>query len=338
MNDQKFSKKIDVDKIQCLVCPRKCILKNQQLGHCQARKNSDGQITPLTYARPCGLSMDPIEKKPLYHFYPGSSILSFGTFGCNLDCHFCQNHHLSNPPPDHYKTTPVTNPTDIIQLAKNYHTKLVAFTYNEPIIFFEFAQSVSRHAKIADIKTVAVSNGYISDEARPGFFSFLDAANIDLKSFSEAFYKQYCNAHLEPVLETLKYVVKNTKVWTEITTLIIPGLNDSTKELEKMTDWIANNLGAHVPLHFSAFHPAHKMLNHQMTPPTTLKKAREIALKNGLQYVYTGNIQNPAGQHTYCHNCHQIIIERENYLIKQLHLNSSGLCTFCQTQCAGVFN
>ena len=337
MNDSKLSKKIDVDKIQCLVCPRKCILKNHQLGHCQARKNSDGQIAPLTYGRPCGLSMDPIEKKPLYHFYPGSSILSFGTFGCNLDCHFCQNHHLSNPPPDHYKNTPVTTPADIVQLAQNYHTKLVAFTYNEPIIFYEFAQDVSRYAKIANIKTVAVSNGYISDEARPGFFSFIDAANIDLKSFSDSFYKKYCNAHLDPVLDTLKYIVHHTKVWLEITTLIIPGLNDSTKELEEMVAWIADNLGYNVPIHFSAFHPAHKMLNINNTPPATLLKAQEIALKHGLRYVYTGNIFNPPGQHTVCHHCHQVIIERENYLIKQFHVNSLAQCNFCQTPCAGVF-
>jgi len=337
MNEQKLSKKIDMDKMQCLVCPRKCILKNYQLGYCQARKNSDGQISPVTYGRPCGLSIDPIEKKPLYHFYPGTSILSFGTYGCNFDCHFCQNHHLTNPPPDHYINTPVTNPADIIQLAKNYHTKFVAFTYNEPIIFFEFAQDVSRYAHRAGIKTVAVSNGYISDYARPAFFSFLDATNIDLKSFSDSFYKKYCNAHLEPVLETLKYLVNHTTVWVEITTLIIPGLNDSTKELEGMTDWIANHLGPHIPIHFSAFHPAHKMLNIKNTPATTLLKARDIALKNGLRYVYTGNIHNPLGQHTYCHHCQQIIIGRDNHLITQFHLNSLAQCNFCQTTCSGIF-
>jgi pyruvate formate lyase activating enzyme len=280
--------------------------------------------------------MDPVEKKPLNHFLPGSPILSFGTAGCNLSCKFCQNWDISKAREDNILSNCAT-PVSIAERAVELGAQSVAFTYNEPIIFMEYAVEAARECHKRNIKTVAVTNGYICEEPRKEFFGAMDATNVDLKGFSEKFYKNITGATLKPVLDTLIYVKHETKVWLEITTLLITGLNDSDEELKGEIDWIIKNLGVDVPIHFTAFYPAWKMLNHPPTPVETLIRARNLALEKGIRYVYTGNVYNPEGSNTYCHNCKKIVIGRDGYKITTYELTEQGKCKFCGTLCSGIF-
>jgi len=286
----KYFHKLPDGRMQCDTCPNFCKLKNGQRGRCFVRQCQGDDILLTTYGLISGFAIDPIEKKPLYHFLPGSRVLSFGTIGCNLNCQFCQNFHISQVKDgDLLKTK--TTPKEIADLAEEYHCQSVAFTYNEPTIYWEFARDVAIECHRRGIKTVAVSNGYICAEPRKDFFEHIDAANIDLKAFTEDFYKNITGSHLEPVLETLLYLKKETKVWLEVTCLLIPNENDSEEELDLASKWIFKNLGPDVPVHYSAFHPTWKMLDKPPTPAETLYRAREIALKNGLKYVYLGNLK-----------------------------------------------
>lgn len=322
------------NKIQCNICPRDCILKEGQAGFCQIRKNIGGEIVMTSYGYNTGLAVDPIEKKPLYHFYPGSKVLSFGTLGCNMGCQFCQNWHISkskgDPKINH------TEPEKIVKLAKELGCKSVAFTYNDPVIFFEYAIDTAKLCRDEGIKTIAVTAGYINPEPRKEFFTYMDAANIDLKAFSERFYKKNCLAHLEPILDTIKYVKNNTNCWLELTTLLIEGENDSDEELKKECQWIVENLGFDTPLHFSAFHPDYKFMDKPVTKISTIMRAYEIAKNAGLKYVYTGNVMDSKTSTTYCHNCSKPIIIRNGYVMTQYHLQS-GHCKFCGAKCTGVF-
>ncbi len=332
----KYQNRLPDNKVQCLICPRKCILAPGQHGFCHVRKNVDGDIKLETYGYNTGLTIDPIEKKPLYHFYPGSKILSFGTLGCNMGCKFCQNWHISkskeNPTNLSYAL-----PFDIAEAAVKHQCKSVAFTYNDPIIFYEYARDTAIECHKKGIKTVAVTAGYMNPDLHHDFFEHIDATNIDLKSFSDEFYKTITGAALEPVLETIKYVKHETDTWLELTTLLIEGENDSDEELRELCSWIKSNLGVHVPLHFSAFFPAWKMLDKQPTSKETLFRAYNIAIETGLKYVYIGNITNVASSTTYCEKCHSAIIIRNSYHIEEYNLNETGLCTFCGHQCHGVF-
>ncbi|MBI4924396.1 MAG: AmmeMemoRadiSam system radical SAM enzyme, partial [Bdellovibrio sp.] len=269
------------------------------------------------------------------HFYPGTTILSFGTAGCNLGCKFCQNWNISKARTQD-RLTKNALPKQIALDAKSHGCSSVAFTYNDPVIFAEYAIDTAIECKKLGLHTVAVSAGYITELAREDFFSVMSAANIDLKGFSEKFYKQYSMAHLKPVLETLKYLVNKTKVWLEITNLVIPNVNDSTKEIDLMTRWIRDHLGTEIPLHFSAFHPDFKMTDTPPTPPETLTKAREIALANGLHYVYTGNVHDPAGSSTYCPNCKKLLLERNWYELGQSYIKD-GKCQYCNYKISGYF-
>lgn len=322
-------------RIQCNVCPRHCQLRDGKRGFCFVRQNIGGELMLTTYGRSSGFCVDPIEKKPLNHFYPGSSILSFGTAGCNLGCQFCQNWDISKSREmdaiQHH-----AKPESIADLAKTLGCKSVAFTYNDPIIFMEYAIDVAKECREKGIKTVAVSSGYMEEESRAEFYSYLDAVNIDLKSFTESFYKNLCFAELQPVLDTLLYIKHHTNVWLEITTLLIPGQNDSIAEISQLTSWIASHLGPDVPLHFSAFHPEYKMKDTPATPPDTLSRARAIALAEGLQFVYTGNVYDPDGGSTYCPNCHTRVIERNWYELGQYAIHD-GSCTNCGHCIAGHF-
>jgi pyruvate formate lyase activating enzyme len=289
-----------------------------------------------TYGRSSGFCIDPIEKKPLNHFYPGSSVLSFGTAGCNLACKFCQNWDTSKSR-DMDRYMDQASPTAIAKIAKQYGCKSVAFTYNDPTIFAEYAMDVADACHALGVKTVAVTAGYIHDEARRDFYAKMDAANVDLKAFTENFYYKVTGSQLQPVLDTLTYLKHETDVWFEITTLLIPGLNDSDEEITAMCQWIHKNLGDDVPHHFSAFHPDYKMTDTPATPIGTLVRAREIAIEAGLKYVYTGNVHNQAGDTTFCPKCRAPLIVRDWYQINQYRLTKEGCCPQCSAPVAGRF-
>lgn len=328
--------KLDDGRIQCDLCPRDCRLHEGQRGACFVRQRVGEQIILTTYGRSSGFCIDPIEKKPLNHFYPGSSVLSFGTAGCNLACKFCQNWDISKAK-DMDRLMDQASPEKIAQAAKDYDCKSVAFTYNDPVIFAEYAIDTANACHELGIQTVAVTAGYIAPEARQEFFSVIDAANVDLKAFTEAFYFKLTGAHLQPVLDTLVYLHHETKVWTEITTLIIPGHNDSNQEIEALAKWVAKEMGPDVPLHFSAFHPDFKMIDVPPTPPETLRRARQIAREQGLHYVYTGNVHDREGDTTYCPGCQKPIIVRDWYDILTCEVTDDGHCPHCQAEIAGRF-
>jgi pyruvate formate lyase activating enzyme len=323
-------------RIQCDICPRFCRLHESQRGMCFVRAREGDDIVLTTYGRSSGFCVDPIEKKPLNHFLPGTPVLSFGTAGCNLACKFCQNWDISKSR-EIDTLSDEASPERIARAAQELGCRSVAFTYNDPVIFLEYAVDVAQACRALEIKTVAVTAGYISPEPRVEFYRAMDAANVDLKAFSERFYHQVTGAHLQPVLETLIYLKRETNVWFEITTLLIPGENDSEPELEAMTQWIVRELGPDVPLHFTAFHPDYRMRDIAPTPPATLTRAREIARRNGLHYVYTGNVSDHAGQSTYCASCGTEVIGRNWYTLDTWRLDARGACTQCGAVCAGVF-
>jgi pyruvate formate lyase activating enzyme len=323
-------------RIQCDLCPRYCKLHEGQRGLCFVRARENDQMVLTTYGRSSGFCIDPIEKKPLNHFLPGTPVLSFGTAGCNLTCKFCQNWDISKAR-DLDRIQDVASPEAIAGAAVRSGCRSVAFTYNDPVIFFEYAVDVALACRERGIRTVAVSAGYISAEPRIEFFRHMDAANIDLKGFTEAFYKNLCSGKLACILETLEYLKKETNCWFEITTLLIPGENDSPAEIEAESAWITDRLGPDVPLHFTAFHPDWKLMDRPPTPPSTLRLARRIAIDAGLHYVFTGNIHDPAGQTTYCHSCGTALIGRDWYDITEWNLSADGTCGECGAHCHGVF-
>jgi len=323
-------------RVQCDVCPRYCKMHAGQRGMCFVRGNEGGQIVLTTYGRSSGFCIDPIEKKPLNHFLPGSSVLSFGTAGCNLACTFCQNWDISKSREMDTLMDQAT-PAAIAGAAQERGCQSVAFTYNDPTVFMEYAIDVARACREQGIKSVAVTAGYMCDAPRREFYQHMDAANVDLKGFTEAFYFKQCGAHLQPVLETLLYLKHETKVWFELTTLLIPGHNDSDQELDQMTRWVVEQLGPDVPMHFSAFHPDWKMRDVPPTPAATLTRARQIAIDNGVRHAYTGNVSDEAGQSTYCHQCGRVVIGRDGYDITSWALDVGGRCRACGSACAGVF-
>jgi len=327
---------LDDGRIQCDLCPRDCKLHEGQRGACFVRKMQGGKMVLTTYGRSSGFCVDPIEKKPLNQFYPGSSVLSFGTAGCNLACKFCQNWDISKSREMDTLMDQAT-PQMIAESALRLGCKSVAFTYNDPVIFAEYALDVADACHAKGVKTVAVTAGYIHPEPRREFYSRMDAANVDLKAFTEDFYFKLTGAHLQPVLDTLVYLAKETDVWSEITTLLIPGKNDSEAEIEAECRWIAQNLGRDVPLHFTAFHPDWKMRDVPATPAATLTRARETALRAGLNYVYTGNVHDEAGGTTVCPACGEAVIVRDWYEIRAYHLTDEGACAFCGHPLAGRY-
>jgi len=327
---------IDDGRIQCDLCPRDCKLHEGQRGACFVRMRNNDQMVLTTYGRSSGFCIDPIEKKPLHHFYPGSSVLSFGTAGCNLACKFCQNWDISKSR-DMDSLMDEASPEAIARAAEQHGCRSVAFTYNDPVIFAEYAMDVADACHARGIQTVAVTAGYMHEQARRDFYSKIDAANVDLKAFTDDFYFKLTSAHLQPVLDTLVYLVHETKVWLEITTLLIPGHNDADTEITAMCRWLMKELGPDVPLHFSAFHPDHKMLDVAATPKATLVRARQIAIKEGLHYVYVGNVHDSEGDTTFCPHCQATLIERDWYNIHQYRLTPQGCCPDCGVAIAGHF-
>ncbi len=333
----RYWHQVDETRIQCDLCPRYCRLHAGQRGLCFVRASDGGQILLTTYGRSSGFCIDPIEKKPLNHFLPGTPVLSFGTAGCNLTCKFCQNWDISKAR-EFDRLTARATPEAIAQAALAHDCRSVAYTYNDPIIFLEYAVDVAAACHERGIQSVAVTSGYICDEPRREFFRHMDAANIDLKAFTDSFYRRLCSGALTPVLETLDYVRHQTDVWLEVTTLLIPGENDSHQEIEALSGWIVKHLGPDVPLHFSAFHPDWKMMDTPPTPPETLVRSRRIALDAGLRHVYTGNIHDRETQSTYCHACGATLIGRDWYVLSDWGLTADGCCARCGTACAGVFD
>ena len=323
-------------RIQCDVCPRYCKLHDSQRGLCFVRARQGDQMVLTAYGRSSGFCIDPIEKKPLNHYLPGSPVLSFGTAGCNLTCKFCQNWDISKVR-NFDRVQDLASPEAIAEAAVQSGCRSVAFTYNDPVIFLEYAVDVAQACHEREIKTVAVSAGYILPEPRVEFFRHMDAANIDLKGFTEGFYKNLCSGKLAPVLETLEYLKHETNVWLEITTLLIPGENDSAAEIEAESAWLMDRLGPDVPLHFTAFHPEWKLVGAPATPAKTLQMARQIAKHAGIRHVYTGNVHDPVGQATHCHECGAVLIGRDHYDVTAWNMSADGRCTECGTRCHGVF-
>jgi len=328
--------RIEDGRVQCDVCPRACKLHEGQRGLCFVRARQNDQIVLTTYGRSSGFCVDPIEKKPLNHFLPGTPVLSFGTAGCNLTCRFCQNWDISKSRQID-TLSDAASPEDIAQVASRLRCRSVAFTYNDPVIFMEYAIDIADACREAGIKAVAVTAGYMTPGARSDFYRHMDAANVDLKSFSESFYHQVCGGHLQPVLETLEFLKHETSVWFEITNLLIPELNDSDQEVDELTRWVVERLGPDVPIHFTAFHPDWKMRDRPSTPGSTLSRARLIALDNGVHYAYTGNTHDPEGQSTCCQGCGAVLVERNWYRLGAWNLTERGRCRFCGTACPGVF-
>jgi pyruvate formate lyase activating enzyme len=325
----------DDGRVQCDLCPRDCKLNEGQRGMCFVRQRSGDRMVLTTYGRSSGFCIDPIEKKPLHHFYPGSSVLSFGTAGCNLACKFCQNWDISKSR-EMDRLVDQASPEGIARAAAQAGAASVAFTYNDPTIFSEYAMDTADACHALGLKTVAVTAGYIYPEPRAELYAKIDAANVDLKAFTDEFYRKVTAASIEPVKDTLRYLVRETRVWTEITTLVIPGLNDGDAELTALAEFVAGDLGVDVPVHFSAFHPDYKMMDIPPTPVTTLRRARDIARKAGLRYVYTGNVHDRDGDRTLCPSCNCAVIERDWYEILASNLRASA-CGSCGTAIAGRF-
>ncbi len=322
-------------RVQCDVCPRECKLREGQRGFCFVRGRRDDQVVLTTYGRSSGFCIDPIEKKPLNHFLPGTPVLSFGTAGCNLGCKFCQNWDISKSREFDTLASDAT-PDAVARAAADLGCRSVAFTYNDPTIFLEYAIDVAVACREVGVRTVAVTAGYISDAPRREFYRHLDAANVDLKAFTEEFYRKVTYSELDPVLDSLRYLKHETDVWFELTTLIIPGHNDSSDEIDGMTRWVVDELGPDVPMHFSAFHPDFKMRDIERTPPATLRRARDIARANGVRYAYTGNVHDAEGDTTSCHACGATLIERDWYDLRQFRV-VDGACPDCGEAVAGVF-
>lgn len=331
----KFWHRLEDGRVQCDLCPRFCRLHEGQRGFCFVRACQDGQVVLTTYGRSSGYCIDPIEKKPLNHFLPGTPVLSFGTAGCNLGCRFCQNWDISKSR-EIDTLADEAPPKKVALAAARLNCRSVAFTYNDPVIFHEYAIDVARECRALGIKSVAVTAGEVCPEPRAEFYQYMDAANVDLKGFTERFYHEVCAGHLQPVLDTLRYLKHETSVWLETTTLLIPGENDSEQEIDEMTRWVVQNLGPDVPMHFTRFHPDFRMLDTPPTPFRTLTRAREIAMTNGVRYAYTGNVPDPQGGSTWCAQCGACLIGRSGYDLTTWSL-SAGRCQTCGTVCPGVF-
>ncbi|MFD2096543.1 AmmeMemoRadiSam system radical SAM enzyme [Corallincola platygyrae] len=323
-------------RVQCTLCPKLCTLRDGKRGACYVRMAHNGEIVLTSYGRSSGFCIDPIEKKPLNHFLPGTPVLSFGTAGCNLGCKFCQNWDISKSR-QMDTLADEASPEQIVNAAKAHHCRSIAFTYNDPVIFLEYATDVAALCQEQDIHAVAVSAGYINPAPREEFYRHISAVNIDLKAFTERFYRKLCAGHLANVLDTLNYLIHETQVWVEITNLIIPEENDDTKEIASMCRWIMDNLGPDVPLHFSAFHPDFKLLDRPRTPIDTLVTARNIAKSEGINHVYLGNVHHPESDATYCSECGELLIERDWYQLGAFRLTAEGNCPHCGTQLPGVY-
>lgn len=335
----KYYKKLDGKRVQCLNCPHHCVLKNNETGFCRVRRNINGELFSLVFGNPCAVHIDPIEKKPLFHFFPGTTAFSIATVGCNFRCKYCQNYSISQVGPDeteNYNLSPDELIKNAILYRKKYNISTIAYTYTEPVVFFEYMLEIAKVARKNNFKNMFHSNGFIEEEPLKEIINYLDAANVDLKFFNEKNYKEISSGSLEPVLRTLK-ILKENKVHLEITNLVIPTLNDNMEEIKNMVLWIKNNLGEDTPIHFSCFFPTYKLTNLPPTPVSTVEKARDIAIKEGMKYVYMGNVpRGHPGENTYCPNCKELLIKRWGFDVQQNKIKN-GKCPKCKTKIEGVW-
>jgi pyruvate formate lyase activating enzyme len=322
--------------VRCDLCAQECTIQPGERGKCRVRANVSGELKSLSYGRPMSVHVDPIEKKPFYHFLPGSSAFSLSTSGCPLRCKFCQNWQISQANPEDYDV-PFTPPAAVTAAAADRRSPVIAFTYNEPTVFTEYLTDIARSARPQGIRSVMVSCGFMKAEPLSEMCGVLDAIKIDLKGFSEDFYRNVCSAELKPVLRTIKQIASTKRVHLEIVNLVVPTLNDSEPMLRALAEWIAGEAGPDVPLHFTRFHPDYQLLNLPPTPVSTLDRAREIALERGLHYVFVGNVPDHPGNHTYCPGCGKIVIRRSSFFVLEKHLKG-GRCEYCNREIAGVWN
>lgn len=329
------AKGVDETVIKCLLCPNGCAISNEQRGRCRTRMNVNGELKSLVYGRPVSIHVDPIEKKPFYHYLPGSAAFSLATAGCVLKCKFCQNWGISQSSPEDHKVS-FTTPPGIVMSAYKDKAPVIAFTYNEPTVFTEYLTDISREAKKLGIRCVLVSCGFMNEAPLTEMCGVLNAIKVDLKGYSEEFYRAACGAKLQPVLRSIKQIAKSG-VHLEIVNLVVPTLNDSDKMLQGLIDWILGEVGPDVPLHFSRFHPDYQMLNLSPTPVATLERARDMALGKGIHYPYIGNVPGHAGNNTYCPGCKKVIIDRQGFFINAMNIKN-GRCKFCKRKIAGVWS
>lgn len=334
MKEALFYKKLDEKKVHCHICPHNCIIVEGKKGKCSVRENQKGKLYSLVYGKLISTAIDPIEKKPLFHFMPGVKTLSIAAVGCNFNCLFCQNWEISQANPEDVPFSEFT-PEQVVEMAKKNNCKAIAYTYTEPAMLYEFILDTSKLARKVGIKNIFISNGYINKEPAKKLFRYIDAANIDIKAFTEEFYKKYCGGKLKPILETLK-LINSIGVHIELTNLILTGLNDDTVEIENMCRWIKDNLGEDIALHFSRSHPSYKMNDIQATSESILVKAYEIAKKAGLKYVYIGNIPDDRYNNTYCPKCGKIVLKREGFNLVENNIEENE-CRFCGEKIKGIF-
>lgn len=333
--EAKYYKKLNDERVECLLCPRGCKVADLERGYCGVRENRKGKYYTLVHSRVCALNVDPIEKKPLFHFMPGSKAYSLATTGCNIECKFCQNWQISQFRPEQVKSFKLT-PENVAKQAMIKRCTTIAYTYSEPTIFYEYMYDTAKESKKLGIKNVMISNGYMKKEPLIELCKELNAVKIDFKAFSEKFYKETCFGELKPVLETL-LTLKDIGIWFELVVLVIPTLNDSANEFKAMCNWIRTNLGPDVPIHFTRFHPTYKIKNLPPTPVKTLENARNAALEAGLNYAYVGNVPGHAGEHTYCSKCNDIVIDRIGYFIRKIAIKDNK-CAKCENPIPGVWN
>jgi len=334
VREARYYKKLEELRVQCELCPRQCTIADLERGYCGVRENRKGNYYTLVYSRPCALHIDPIEKKPLFHYLPNTTAFSLATAGCNIECKFCQNWNISQFRPEEVQSY-YAPPDEIVNLAQKYKCLTIAYTYTEPVVYYEYMYDIAQAARKAKIGSVMITNGYIMEKPMLDLCRQLTGVKVDLKAFTEKFYRESCSGELKPVLDIL-VALKKIGIWLEIVVLIVPTLNDSPQEIEQMTRWIGENLGREVPVHFTRYHPTYKIKNIPPTPIKTLEKARDIALKNGLHYVYIGNVPNHKAEHTYCPSCQKVIIRRVGYRILEVNLEEGG-CKFCQHPIPGVW-
>ena len=327
-------KKIDKETIMCLLCPHQCVLKDGQRSFCKVREPKDGKLYTLVYELPCSVHEDPIEKKPIYHMLPGSKSFSIATAGCNLRCKFCQNWQISQEYPEN-TSNKYLSCENVVKLAKKYNCRSIAYTYSEPTVFYEYMVDTAKIARMNGIKNIWVTAGFINPAPLEGLCDVIDAANIDLKGFSDKYLKEVCGERLKPLLEAIK-LTKERGVWVEITNLVVPTLNDDPNMIKDMCLWIKENLGADTPLHFSRFWPMYKLKNLPPTPLKTLKTAENIARNAGLHFVYIGNVPEDPGNNTYCPSCKKVLIHRVGYFVLENNIANSK-CKFCGSRIAGIW-
>ncbi len=334
VKEAMYYRKREEERVECELCPRKCTIADRERGYCGVRENRGGAYYTLVHSRVCALNVDPIEKKPLFHYLPGTKAYSLATAGCNVECKFCQNWQISQYRPEQIESIKLT-PEDVARDARMSGSKTIAFTYSEPVVFYEYMYDIARSAREEGIKSVMISNGYIQEKPLTELCQYLNAVKIDLKGFTEKFYQDICNGELKPVLTTLQ-TLKKAGIWFEIVMLVIPTLNDGEKEIEEMCVWIKENLGADVPVHFTRFHPTYKIKNLPPTPVKTLEMARKVALDSGIHFPYVGNVPGHAGENTYCPHCQRIVIGRAGFSIRENRLNNNK-CGGCGGPIPGVW-